>query len=45
MDTKMEIAEIVKSVADGRATFDEQDLFSRYSAEEFQAYLDYVVSL
>ena len=45
MDTKFEIAEIVKSVADGRATFDEQALFEQYSSEEFNEYLDYVVGL
>jgi hypothetical protein len=44
MNTTQEIAAIVESVANKRAKFDEQDLFAFYSAEEFQAYLDYVVA-
>lgn len=44
MTSTQEIAAIFESVADKRATFDEQELFKFYSAEEFQAYLDYVVA-
>ena len=44
MNTTQEIATIVASVADGRATFDEVDVLSRYSGEEMDAYLAWVAA-
>ena len=39
MKTKTEIAAIVESIANGRATFEETYLLGLYSAEEMDEYL------
>lgn len=44
MDTKNQIAELVKSLADGRATFDDVDAFNMYTVEEVDEYLEYLES-
>jgi hypothetical protein len=38
MNTTQEIATIIASIADGKATFDEADILSRYSGAEMDEY-------
>jgi hypothetical protein len=42
--TEQEIATIIESVADGKATFDEGYVLGLYSASEMEAYLAWVVA-
>ena len=44
MNTTQEIAAIIESIANKRATFDEVDILGRYSGSEMDAYLAWVAA-